>query len=52
MNISSLQDIFSPKANIDAFNNRPSSNPAVDIISMEEDDGLLAGDVCIAVSII
>lgn len=30
-------DIFSPKVNSGALNNRPSCNPAVDIISMEED---------------
>lgn len=51
VNVSNI-DIFSPKP-IGAFDhrpmNRPSSNPAVDIISMEEDDGLFCGDVTLPV---
>lgn len=48
VNISSL-DIFSPKSTLGALSNRPSTNPAVDIISMEEDDGLFSGDVVLPV---
>ncbi|CAL8080561.1 unnamed protein product [Orchesella dallaii] len=46
VNISNL-DIFAAKLTGGALGNRPSSNPAVDIISMEEDDGLCSGDLAL-----